>query len=343
MDLSTLVSFVQSSLPHINLNLLDIIIIAVVLFYAHEGYTLGFSVAFADLISFFLSFIMALKAYGLISGVLVRLFAMPQGTANAIGFFVIALVSEVVLSLLLRRLRRLLPSLPKTETPYLVYKGLDHLLGIFPGIASAVLVLAFLLSIIVALPSSPLLKGLVTGSRFGSQLIDDTSLVEKQLQGVFGGAFNETLNFLTVEPKTDETVYLHFKVKNGTIDAAAEEQMLLDVNRARQKQGLAPLVLDTSLRELARYYANYMFQQGYFSHYSPDGASPFDRMRQAEITFNYAGENLALAPDVKLAMQGLMQSPEHRANMLDSHYRKAGIGVIDGGIYGEMFVQEFTD
>ena len=343
MNVATFVSFLESSIPHVGLNALDIIIIGIVLFYAHEGYTLGFSVAVIDLASFFLSFLIALKGYGLISGALVFLFAMPIGIANAIGFFVVALVSEVALSLLFRKTRHLLPSLAHSSRVYQVYKGIDHLLGILPGIASAVLVLAFLLSIVVALPSSPLLKGLVTGSRFGSQLIDDTSLVEKQLQGVFGGAFNETLNFLTVEPKSNATVYLHFEVKNGTVDQAAEQQMVMMVNEARRKAGLKPLVLDTSLRELARYYANYMFQHGYFSHYSPDGASPFDRMREAEISFNYAGENLALAPDVTLAMQGLMQSPEHRANILDPHYTRVGIGVIDGGIYGEMFVQEFTD
>lgn len=342
MDLQTLSSLFQQSIPHISLNLLDFIIIGVVVFYAHEGYVLGFSVAFLDLLSFLLSFLLALKAYSLLARILVFL-AVPLGVANAIGFFVVALVSEVLLGLGLRRLRHLMPTLPVQSTGYKIYKSIDHFLGIFPGVASSVLVLAFLLSIIVALPSSPVLKNLVTGSKFGSGLIDSTALVEKNLQGVFGGAFNETLNFLTVEPKSDETVYLHFKVKNGTIDESSEEQMVIMVNEERRRKGLLPLVLDPSLRELGRYYANYMFQHGYFSHYSPDGSSPFDRMHKAEITFNYAGENLALAPDVKLAMQGLMQSPEHRANILDPHYKKVGIGVIDGGIYGEMFVQEFTD
>ena len=342
VSLLTLSSLLQQSLPQIHLNLLDFIIIGIVLFYAHEGYTLGFSIAFVDLLSFLFSFIIALKGYTLIAHILVFV-AVPLGVANAIGFFVVALVCEVGLGLLFRKLRRSVPSLPVQSKAYQVYKGLDHALGIFPGIASSVLVLAFLLSIIVALPSSPFLKNLVTGSRFGSGLIDSTSLVEKNLQGVFGGAFNETLNFLTVEPKSNETVYLHFKTTHGTIDQTAEEQMLIMVNEQRRLAGLAPLTLDTSLRELGRYYGNFMFANGYFSHYSPNGESPFDRMHSAEITFNYAGENLALAPDVKLAMQGLMQSPEHRGNILDPHYKKIGIGVIDGGIYGEMFVQEFTD
>ena len=66
-------------------------------------------------------------------------------------------------------------------------------------------------------------------------------------------------------------------------------------------------------------------------------------MTKANIAFNYAGENLALAPNTDLAMKGFMQSPGHKANILSLDFGKVGIGVIDGGIYGEMFCQDFTD
>ncbi len=86
-----------------------------------------------------------------------------------------------------------------------------------------------------------------------------------------------------------------------------------------------------------------MLARGYFSHYTPEGLSPFDRMAKANIAFIAAGENLAFAPNVTLAMQGLMQSPGHRANILSKDFGRVGIGVLDAGIYGEMFVQEFKD
>ena len=66
-------------------------------------------------------------------------------------------------------------------------------------------------------------------------------------------------------------------------------------------------------------------------------------MDKAGIHFQAAGENLALAPNINLAHQGLMNSPGHRANILSPDFKKVGIGVIDGGIYGEMFVQEFSN
>jgi uncharacterized protein YkwD len=119
--------------------------------------------------------------------------------------------------------------------------------------------------------------------------------------------------------------------------------MLIDVNKERKTQGLQPLVMDEKLQVLARNYAKDMFKRGYFSHNNPEGYSPFDRMAVAGIDYQAAGENLALAPNESLAMQGLMNSPGHKANILSPKFGRVGIGVIDGGIYGEMFVQEFTD
>jgi uncharacterized protein YkwD len=119
--------------------------------------------------------------------------------------------------------------------------------------------------------------------------------------------------------------------------------MLALVNGERTSRGLAPLVMDAALQALARAHGVDMFQQGYFSHTGRDGRSPFDRMHDAHITYTAAGENLALAPSTEFAEQGLMNSPGHRANILNPRFRRAGIGVLDGGVYGMMFVQEFTD
>jgi len=97
------------------------------------------------------------------------------------------------------------------------------------------------------------------------------------------------------------------------------------------------------LQPVGRAHAADMLKRGYFSHYTPEGLSPFDRMEQAGITYLYAGENLAFSPNVTLAMQGLMNSPGHRENILSEHFGRVGIGVLDAGVYGEMFVQEFRD
>ena len=195
----------------------------------------------------------------------------------------------------------------------------------------------------MSLPSSPLIKKLVNNSQVGSVLVSNTSLFEKQLNGIFGGALNETLNFMTVKPESNELVNLRFTVQNGTTDEEAEQEMFRLVNTERTKAGLELLAFDNQLREVARNHSTDMFKRGYFSHYTPDGVSPFDRMNNEDIEYIYAGENLALAPSTQLAMQGLMNSPGHRANILNPNFKKIGVGVIDGGIYGKMYSQEFTN
>src|SRR6185503_18152883 len=73
---------------------------------------------------------------------------------------------------------------------------------------------------------------------------------------------------------------------------------------------------------------------GYFAHETPEGLSPFDRMRAANVRFLVAGENLALAPTLSLAHTGLMNSPGHRANILRPQFGRVGIGIMDGGMRG---------
>ncbi len=326
-----------------DINLLDILIVIVVLFYTHEGYVLGFTLALLDLISFILSFIAGLKLYGFIASLLINAFSLPLGFANAAGFFIIAFITEIILSIMFRKLLNRIPAVPSKFVIYRIFKKIDHFLGVIPGAISAFIVLSFLLSVIVSLPSSPPIKNLVTGSKVGSKLIANTSFFEKKLNAVFGGALNETLNFITVEPKSHDVVDLHFKVQNGTEDSQAEQEMYKSVNTERAKAGVQLLSFDDKLRGVAREHSDDMFKRGYFSHFTPEGTSPFDRMDKFSIEFNSAGENLALAPSTDLAMQGLMASPGHRKNILSPNFNKIGVGVIDGGIYGKMYSQEFTN
>jgi uncharacterized protein YkwD len=183
---------------------------------------------------------------------------------------------------------------------------------------------------------------MVTRSKIGSILIANASMFESKLNDVFGGALNSTLNYLTVEPQSNEVVDLRFKT-SGIADEQAENDMLVAVNKEREANGLLLLRMDVSLRKLARNHSADMLLRGYFSHYTPEGLSPFDRMNAANIEYTYAGENLALAPSTDLAMQGLLNSQGHRANILNPNFERIGIGAVDGGVYGIMFSQEFTN
>ena len=115
------------------------------------------------------------------------------------------------------------------------------------------------------------------------------------------------------------------------------------INRERIAAGLKPLAPDPELTEVARRHSADMFARGYFAHETPEGRDPFDRMREANVRFLTAGENLALAPTVQVAHIGLMNSPGHRANILNKDFGRVGIGIMDGGIRGLMVTQDFRN
>ncbi len=100
---------------------------------------------------------------------------------------------------------------------------------------------------------------------------------------------------------------------------------------------------DPELTEVARRHSADMFARGYFAHDTPEGITPFDRMRAGGVRFLTAGENLALAPTIDVAHTGLMNSPGHRANILRREFGRVGIGVMDGGMRGLMVSQEFRN
>lgn len=126
-----------------------------------------------------------------------------------------------------------------------------------------------------------------------------------------------------------------------SILSADEQQMLNLVNQERKQSGLNELKIHEGLVKLARLKSKDMIDLGYFAHQSPTYGSPFDMMRNTGIAYSYAGENLAGASTVARAHTSLMNSPGHRANILNPNYTHVGIGIVNGGNYGKMFTQMF--
>lgn len=129
-----------------------------------------------------------------------------------------------------------------------------------------------------------------------------------------------------------------------SVTLTPDEQDMLDLlNREREANGLKPLEIDYRLERMARLYCQEMISYEFFSHTSPVSGKLLDRVVDSGVPDGWliAGENLAGAPTTDLAFKGLMNSPAHKANMLEEEYTHVGIGVVDGGPYGKMFVQEF--
>jgi uncharacterized protein YkwD len=125
--------------------------------------------------------------------------------------------------------------------------------------------------------------------------------------------------------------------------AAEEQQALALLNADRAANGLAPVRANSKLASLAGDYAQDMINRNFFAHNNPEGQTPFDRMRERGISFGYAGENLAINTSVAGAEQAFMNSPGHRANILNPRYTQVGIGVRHSRSGSVYVVQEYTD
>ena len=318
------------------MNWVDLIIILVILVFAVEGLKRGFLVQVFDIVGFFTSLIAALLFYSQAANLLLKLFKIPKIAASPIGFLTVWIIVELLFFTFLSGLfKKLLTKF--RETP------INRYFGFIPAGINSLLFMSFLLMFLVSIPIKPEIKRDVFDSKIGSYLIKEASVFEKPINSIFGPIAKQSLTFLTVKPEEKGSVKLEFTQKDLKVDYAAEQKMLTLVNAERNKLGIKSLVWDEKLAQVGRAHSKDMFERGYFSHYSPEGKDVGDRLTQAQISYNYAGENLALAPDVIRAHDGLMNSPGHRRNILDPAFNKIGIGTIDGGVYGEMLTQVFTD
>ncbi len=109
------------------------------------------------------------------------------------------------------------------------------------------------------------------------------------------------------------------------------------INEQRQKNNLPSLVLNSALSLAAQKKAENMFQENYWSHYAPDGKTPWDFILGANYKYEYAGENLAKN---FLFSNGVvdawMNSSTHRENILKKEYTEVGYAIVNGTLNGEQ-------
>ncbi len=121
------------------------------------------------------------------------------------------------------------------------------------------------------------------------------------------------------------------------IQTQRADEVVALVNKERAAAGLKPLTVHTNLTKMAKTKAIDMFKHKYFNHNSPNYGSPFDMMDAFNITYRYAGENIAMGQrTAKEVVEDWMNSPGHKANILNKHYNLIGVGYYNG-----YWVQEF--
>lgn len=126
-------------------------------------------------------------------------------------------------------------------------------------------------------------------------------------------------------------------------DEELARQILSLVNIERARVGVAPLTRSDKLTEAAEDYACVMAAEDFFDHVHPvTGEGPGARAAAVGYEFFAVGENLAGGQTTSAeALDGWMNSPSHRTNMLSPEWRETGIGIRRGGSLRIYWVQEF--
>lgn len=133
-----------------------------------------------------------------------------------------------------------------------------------------------------------------------------------------------------------------------------ENEILVLVNQERVKVGAKPLVMNKTLRNMARYKSNDMLQYDYFDHTSPNIGSLTSLAKKFGYSYTAIGENIWMSKASSASylrqnttaskiMDGWMNSPGHKANILNNAYGKIGIGVTLSTDGFSHATQEFSN
>ncbi len=127
--------------------------------------------------------------------------------------------------------------------------------------------------------------------------------------------------------------------------ASAEVVVLVDrVNAHRATQGCGPLTWHEPTAQVAYAHSEDMRDRDFFSHTNPDGESPFDRLRNAGVSWSgAAGENIAWGTSSgETAFDMWINSAGHRANIENCAFTHHGVGLVDSR-WTHLFLQNPAD
>lgn len=315
------------------MNIVDILIVFLMVVFAAFGY-------FGNPLKTIKSFLSFVIAFFLSSFLLNPLTHLVEGfgykenvyTPLVIFTFLIIIFWGLLFSLFL-------PALPKIKTHTFPARLLGFVVGALYGLIFSI----FLSGVLPQFLLSPTAIDLVDSSRIINAL--QSQVMARSFKNNFLNSISPKLTQAILAPEEDRTVIrLEIPTPSQSQESSTDETLLLGlINDARVGAGQEALTRDNQLDQLALNYANEIYKNGYFAHRDQQGQTPDDRAKQMGIKFDYFGENLAFAPTILVAHQGLMDSKGHRANIESPVFRRVGLAVIDVKYYGKIVVEEFAN
>jgi uncharacterized protein YkwD len=317
------------------MNYVDLLVLIVLFLSVWAGIQRGFIVSVLAMLSWVGSLLAGFLLYKQLSVFLGKMFPAIGIWWVPVSFIAVIVLSRWIFDFIVFRI---IDKLPYKVQHHKINKYAGIIPGVIDGFIWAVLLSGFLL----LMPLNNTIAQQIRNSTMAKVLSNTMAWAENKLSPVFTEALKRAM-YNTKTVVSEEAVKLPFTISVYKARPDLEAQMLILVNNERLKNGLKPVKADTEIAVVARKHSADMFKRGYFSHYTPEGKNPFDRMEAGGISFLTAGENLALAQTLSIAHTGLMNSPGHRANILNPSFGRLGIGILDGGIYGLMITQNFRN
>jgi uncharacterized protein YkwD len=318
------------------MNIVDLLIILIVLVCAWAAFQRGFILSSLVLLSWIAVLAVALLLYKPAGVLLLKLLPKTGKWSSALGFVIVIILVQIIFD---RLIFWLLGRLPQRVSQ----SRINHVFGILPGLVNGFVWATLLSAFLIIYPKDGTLMREARKSYVAKQLAGNVNGLSKKLSPVFTDVLLQLRGNSSATVSHERTVRLPFKVTTARPRPDLEAELLRLVNRERTQRGLQPLKADPELTKVARGHSDDMFRRGYFSHYTPEGLDPFDRMKKDGVHFLTGGENIAITQTLPMAHEGLMNSPGHRANILNPAFGRLGIGILDGGLYGLMITQAFRD
>jgi len=320
-----------------------VLIVGAALIVVHAVRRGGFVPYLTELVAFAGSLAAAFVVFGPAGQFIHSRLGVNQSVANFGTFLLVLVLAHAAIQAPVSRIAAWMGSQLRWLSP-----GSRMLADALPALGVAAMVAVLALSVAVVVPIGGV-KPAIASSVVGSQILDHAGFVSSPVSRLLVPPAPAAKPILESDPPSNpgEDAFLKLQFPADLVtqpDPAAEDHMLQRINQARAQVGLSPLHSDPLLQQAAREHSADMYKRRYFSHQTPDGKTPYDRLHDLRFHYVTAGENLAFAADVDTAFDSLMQSPDHRANILNPDFRCVGIGAYRGlNGYEEMFTQDFAD
>ncbi|MEV5529515.1 CAP domain-containing protein [Streptomyces prunicolor] len=185
---------------------------------------------------------------------------------------------------------------------------------------------------------------LVSGLRTPAEFVDYCLRTERARRTLLERVFTHAGLAQAVDPRSGDIYWTGLWARPLTAGnlARTADRVVESTNAERARAGLRALAVDPLLAAAAQAHSTDMVARAFYSHTSPDGSQPWDRAAAAGARRRTIGENIACGQRTPAeVVEGWMNSPGHRANILKPDFTHIGIGFAGGGQMGTYWTQLF--